>query len=123
MPDTDYMPVLALEELQDPGSRGVTVPCDNRLFDVFVVRRGDEVRAYLNNCPHTGAPLDWVPDQFLSLDSKHIQCAMHGALFRWNDGKCIAGPCAGDALTAVPARVENGQVMLGRAAFLRGQST
>ena len=123
MPDTDYIPVLALDELQDPGSKGVTVTCDSRLFDLFVVRRGDEVRAYLNNCPHTGAPLDWVPDQFLSLDNKHIQCAMHDALFRWEDGECVAGPCRGDALTAVPARVEDGQVMLGRAELCDSQST
>ena len=122
MSDADYIPVLALEALQDPGSKSITVTCDARLFDLFVVRRGDEVRAYLNNCPHTGAPLDWVPDQFLSLDGKHIQCAMHNALFRWDDGKCIAGPCAGDALTAVPTRIENGQVMLGRTAFCSSQS-
>jgi nitrite reductase/ring-hydroxylating ferredoxin subunit len=123
MPDTDYIAVLALDALQDPGSKGVTVTCDSRLFDLFVVRRGDEVRAYLNNCPHTGAPLDWVPDQFLSLDNKHIQCAMHDALFRWEDGECVAGPCRGDALTAVPARVKDGQVMLGRAALCDDQST
>ena len=104
--------LCALDELENPGSKGVSVECDNRSFDLFVVRFDDEVRVYLNSCPHTGGPLDWVPDQFLSLDRRHIQCATHAALFRREDGVCIAGPCAGDALTQLPAYVEAGEVRL-----------
>lgn len=117
MAEETLIRVCALDDLQDPGSRGYTARCDDRLFDLFVVRQGIEIRAYLNSCPHTGAPLDWVPDQFLSLDNEHIQCAMHDALFRWQDGVCIAGPCAGDALTAVPSVVKDGEVLLERAAL------
>ena len=85
--------------------------------DLFVVRFGTEVRAYLNSCPHTGGPLDWVPDQFLSLDRQHMQCATHAALFRWQDGACVAGPCAGDTLTALPVDVVDGRVLLQRGAI------
>lgn len=116
----DYLSLCAFNELQDPGSKGVTLECDSRLFDLFVVRQGGEVRVYLNSCPHTGGPLDWVPDQFLSIDRRHIQCATHDALFRWEDGVCIAGPCAGDVLTALPARVEAGEVRLPRDALCNG---
>ena len=117
MPDSSHIPLCALDDLQDPGSKGVTVACDTRLFDLFVVRQGSEVRAYMNSCPHTGGPLDWVPDQFLSIDRKHIQCATHDALFSWQDGTCIAGPCTGDVLTAVPVVIEDGQVLLQREEF------
>lgn len=104
--------VCRLDELQDPGSRGVSVCQGGRLHDVLIVRRGRQVFCYLNSCPHTGSPLDWMPDQFLSLDKHHIQCATHAALFRIEDGICIAGPCSGDALTPVPVVVADGEVIL-----------
>jgi nitrite reductase/ring-hydroxylating ferredoxin subunit len=53
-----------------------------------------------------------VPDQFLSLDNLHIQCATHDALFNLHDGTCVAGPCAGDRLTGVPLQLESGNVYL-----------
>jgi nitrite reductase/ring-hydroxylating ferredoxin subunit len=109
--------VCRLDELQDPGSRGVSVRQGGRLLDVLVVRRGRQVFCYLNSCPHTGSPLDWVPDQFLSLDKHHIQCATHAALFRIEDGICIAGPCSGDALTPVPVVVADGEVILPAGGF------
>jgi nitrite reductase/ring-hydroxylating ferredoxin subunit len=82
------------------------------MYDVFVVRKHGEVYAYLNRCPHTGGPLDWVPDQFLSLDGQHIQCATHAALFRIDDGFCIAGPCSGQSLAQLPVIVKDGEVCL-----------
>jgi nitrite reductase/ring-hydroxylating ferredoxin subunit len=99
-----------LDDLQDPGSRGVTLQQGDLLLDILVVRRGKEVYAYVNSCPHTGSPLDWVEHEFLSFDKRHIQCAMHAAQFRLADGKCVAGPCAGDSLTPVPVEVEAGLV-------------
>ncbi len=105
--------VCRLDELEDPGSRGVTVTLDGQLHDVFVVRLGKRVFAYRNSCPHTGGPLDWVPDQFLNIDKDSIQCATHAALFQLHDGECIAGPCKGEHLTAVPVSTEAGDVVLG----------
>jgi len=99
-----------LDELADPGSRGLSFTHDGRNYDVFVVRSGTSAYVYLNCCPHTGAPLDWMPDQFLSADLHFIQCAMHAALFRIDDGVCVAGPCTGDALTRLPAAIEEGVV-------------
>ena len=104
--------VCRLGELQDPDSLGMTLEQDGRLYDVFVVRRGQQAYCYLNRCPHAGSPLDWMPDQFLSLDRRYIQCATHAALFRIEDGVCIAGPCSGDALVQVPVMLEDGKVIL-----------
>lgn len=109
-----------IDELQDPGSRGMSVRHRDLLLEVFVVRRGDEVRAYLNRCPHTGSPLDWVPNEFLSLDKRHIQCATHAALFRLADGLCIAGPCAGDSLTSIPVELTSGLVVISAAGLPAG---
>jgi len=86
-----------LDEIADPGSEGFDLDGGS----IFVVRRGTEVAAYVNSCPHTRGPLDWVEGQFLDLTREHIVCATHGALFRIGDGHCIAGPCAGDCLTPV----------------------
>ena len=99
-----------IEELDDPGSRGFTLRTAAGVQDIFLVRRGTEVHAYVNHCPHTGSPLDWQPDQFLNLDRTLIQCSTHHALFRIGDGQCIAGPCAGQALTSVELAVVDGWV-------------
>jgi len=101
-----------LDELADPGSRGSILTLGDAVHNVFVVRRNNRVYGYINSCPHTGGPLDWMPDQFLSLDKSHIQCATHDALFRLDDGTCVAGPCAGDRLTAAPLQLESGNVYL-----------
>jgi ketohexokinase len=100
-----------LDELPDPGSRGLLLPlADGTDLSGFLVRHGDRVRAYRNACPHTGAPLEWRPHQFLDADGRLIQCALHGALFTPEDGQCVRGPCAGDALEPVPVAVRDGWV-------------
>lgn len=104
--------ICHLDDLNDPDSRGLTLCLDERLCDIFIVRQGQLVFGYLNSCPHTGAPLDWMPDQFLNLGKNYIQCAMHDALFRISDGHCIAGPCAGEGLTAVPVLIDAGEVVV-----------
>jgi len=104
--------VCHLDELDDPDSRGLTLSVNGRLFDVFIVRQGSQVFAYRNSCPHTGGPLDWLPNQFLSLDRDYIQCATHAALFRFDDGHCVSGPCAGDRLTSVDVIVEAGKIVV-----------
>lgn len=108
-----------LEDLPDPGARGVSLRMPGgAVEDIFVVRRGAQVFAYRNHCPHTGSPLDWHPDQFLNLDRTLIQCATHLALFRIDDGRCIAGPCAGRALTPVALSVVDGWVEISALAVL-----
>ena len=78
---------------------------------LVVLRRGDQVRAWLNICPHAGRRLDWAPGKFL-LSKGLLVCAAHGASFRTDDGECVGGPCRGERLRAVPLRVEQGEVWL-----------
>lgn len=63
------------------------------------------VRAYLNRCEHLPIPLDAGSREFLSRDGAHLMCGTHGALFRRDDGFCVAGPCAGRSLCALPFRI------------------
>ncbi|MET0066793.1 MAG: Rieske 2Fe-2S domain-containing protein [Candidatus Thiodiazotropha sp.] len=111
---TESLPLAlcGLSELSDPGSRGFRVECSGQLLDLLVVRRGDQVFAYRNSCPHTGINLEWQTDRFLDLSQAFIQCATHGALFRIEDGLCLRGPCVGQRLQALGVEVVDGQVRL-----------
>ncbi|MEZ5542029.1 MAG: Rieske 2Fe-2S domain-containing protein [Pseudomonadota bacterium] len=95
----------------------MSVSCAGRLHDVFLVRSVAGVFGYLNSCPHTGAPLDWMPDQFLSPDRDLIQCSMHAALFNLHDGQCIAGPCVGQALLLLPLYMDGESVFIQQREF------
>jgi nitrite reductase/ring-hydroxylating ferredoxin subunit len=78
----------------------------------FVVEVHDGVRAYVNRCAHLNYPLNYMPHQFLSHDRSMIQCFVHGAIFEKTTGYCVAGPCSGLSLIALPVRVESGYVLL-----------
>ena len=111
--EIDLQRVLCpLHELGDPGARGFTLGGGEWPLRGFVVRHGSTVRAYVNHCPHAGFPLNWQPDGFLAPEAPLILCAMHGALFEIESGLCVAGPCAGRSLRALPVRVTAGYVLL-----------
>ncbi len=101
-----------LDEIPDGEARGFELGEGTDRLDLFVLRRGRQVVAYLNECPHAGTPLDLLPDQFLSRDRRHFQCHTHGAQFRLDDGMCIAGPCLGRALTPIAVRVDQGDLVI-----------
>ena len=101
-----------LAEIPDPGSRGFEIDDFPGGRAIFLVRKGGLVAAYVNSCPHTGGPLDWVEHQFFDLDRQYILCATHGALFRLADGHCLAGPCKGKSLTPIAITVTAGEVRL-----------
>ena len=102
-----------LDELEDGQAKGFTLDEGPGGREIFVVREDGRVFGYLNACPHLGSPLNWQDDRFISDDSGLILCATHGALFEIEDGACVSGPCAGQALEAVPATVDaEGRVVL-----------
>lgn len=104
--------VCALAELDDPGSRAFTLGRGDWPLRGLVVRRGAEVHAYVNRCPHAGHPLNLQRDDFLTLDRSLVLCRSHGALFEITTGLCVAGPCAGRHLRRVPIEVVDGYVLL-----------
>ena len=113
MEEVDLARVICpLHELADPGAKGFTMGEGDWPLRGFVVRRGGNVHAYVNHCPHAGYPLNWSPDAFLAPDAPLILCAMHGALFEIETGLCLSGPCDGLRLRALAVRVVRGYVML-----------
>ena len=63
MEEVDLARVICpLHELADPGARGFTMGEGDWPLRGFVVRRGGNVHAYVNHCPHAGFPLNWNPD-------------------------------------------------------------
>jgi nitrite reductase/ring-hydroxylating ferredoxin subunit len=98
------IPLCSLNDLEEGHSIEMVVQ-DRPLF---AVRKANAIYAYWNICPHRGSPLNWSPNQFLSIDQQTIQCAFHGALFEIDSGLCILGPCSGDYLRAIELH-QNGQ--------------
>jgi len=108
-------PLCSLDALPDGREREgreIEARVGGRSLRLFLVRIGGEVRAYVNRCPHRGSPLNWLPDRFLAEDREHAICATHGAVFRIEDGRCVAGPCRGEFLERVAVVVEDGLVRL-----------
>lgn len=81
-------------------------------LSIVLIRWHGRFFLYENHCPHRGIRLEWQPNQFLDYERQFIQCAMHGALFRIDDGECIAGPCPGEILTSVPFHIDEGKIYL-----------
>jgi nitrite reductase/ring-hydroxylating ferredoxin subunit len=104
--------VCRLTDLDEHGARAFTIGTGNWPLRGFVVRAGAEVRGYVNRCPHAGHPLNLLPNRFLTPDGALILCSSHGAVFEKQTGYCVAGPCAGRSLRAVPLEVQAGFVML-----------
>ena len=104
--------LCSLAELEETGSRGFAVGEGDWPLRGFLVKTTTGVAAYVNYCPHAGHPLNFRPHKFLTSDRNLILCSSHGALFARDNGLCIAGPCGGQSLTAVPVEVQNGYVLL-----------
>jgi nitrite reductase/ring-hydroxylating ferredoxin subunit len=104
--------ICRVEDLELHGARAFTIGGGDWPLRGFVVRTGRGVQGYVNRCPHAGHPLNLLPGRFLSADGALILCTSHGALFEKATGYCVAGPCAGRALTPLALDVRSGLVML-----------
>jgi nitrite reductase/ring-hydroxylating ferredoxin subunit len=80
---------------------------------VLVGRVGGVWRAYVNECKHRVLPLDLGASSPMSDDGKYLLCHQHGALYRLHDGRCFAGPCAGESLTSVEVREQGSELEIG----------
>lgn len=110
--------ICRLDDLGPTGSRGFSIGAGDWPLRGFVVRINDQVRGYVNSCPHARHPLNFKPNEFLTGDGALILCASHGALFEKSTGYCVAGPCAGQSLQTLPLEVSDGYVMLARTDLL-----
>lgn len=101
----------ALDLIADGAARNFVIELRAGRFHGFVVRRGNSLAGYVDRCPHMGVPLAQTLDAYLTDDGSLIACAWHGALFRIEDGACVAGPCAGARLSPWPVEVRDGSIV------------
>jgi len=109
--DTERV-LCEIDDLAEHPCREFRVGAGSWPLSGFLVRKGDDIHAYLNRCPHAGHPLNIRPDRFLTPDRSLIVCCSHGALFEMETGFCVDGPCAGASLTRIPIETLAGFVLL-----------
>jgi nitrite reductase/ring-hydroxylating ferredoxin subunit len=93
-------------DIKEYQTKGFTIEIGDDSLDFFLLKQDGQIRAFLNFCPHLGIPLNWQPDEFMSMEGTHIQCSTHGALFQLEDGYCFSGPCRGESLTALNLKID-----------------
>lgn len=111
MSQADAVVLARLSDLPEGEPVAVEATLDGEAESLILFREGDAVRAWRNICPHAGRPLDWSPGRFLRSKDGLLVCAAHGASFELGQGECVAGPCRGQSLSAVPLAVVDGQVL------------
>lgn len=97
-----------IDEIPEQGSRGFSYEGDS----IFAVKKSGKIYMYRNQCPHINVALEWVEDQFLDSTRSMILCSNHGALFLIDNGKCVAGPCSGKSLQAIPFEIIEDDIYL-----------
>lgn len=110
MPATSLVPLVKLDQLDDPGAASVIATIASQEIDIVVGKCSGDVFAYHNACPHKGTPLETVPGRFFTADGRRLLCTSHWAEFRPDDGMCIAGPCVGKKLRLIDIVIKNGMV-------------
>lgn len=98
--------LMRRSELPNDDISLVDAVIDGENESIMLYRKDDAVHAWLNVCPHAGRRLDYAPGRFLR-DEGRLVCAAHGASFDLESGECLAGPCRGAHLRAVPLIVSD----------------
>jgi nitrite reductase/ring-hydroxylating ferredoxin subunit len=101
--------ICALDKVT--GVHSLTIQTEKGCFPLLVLRAGDDLRAYVNACPHQYLPLDYSGDNLLSADGTKLLCSVHGARFDIRTGEAIDGADCG--LDAVPIENANGMLIIG----------
>ncbi|MBV6522133.1 MAG: Naphthalene 1,2-dioxygenase/salicylate 5-hydroxylase systems, ferredoxin component [Gemmatimonadaceae bacterium] len=94
--------LAAIDAIPDPGV--LRVDAGGRA--ICLVRVGERVTAFVDECPHAGMSLA----EGEILDRCELQCAWHGARFDVATGALRAGP-AMRGLTSIVVRVADGRVI------------
>ncbi|MGD8559670.1 MAG: Rieske 2Fe-2S domain-containing protein [Gammaproteobacteria bacterium] len=105
-----WIPLATTEAIPNATAQEFNIEHNGKSVELFVIHVNNRYYAYSNHCPHTGVNLNWMPDQFFDLNNEFIQCSTHGALFRFDDGYCVRGPCAGASLQSLPLRIHNNEI-------------
>jgi len=94
-----------VSDLADPGGHEAKWDAT----PLFLVRQGDDVRCFVNICPHAGRALSLPDGRVFLHKGEHIICPIHGATFDLLSGKCTGGPAA-DPLKSVPVKLDGDNI-------------
>jgi nitrite reductase/ring-hydroxylating ferredoxin subunit len=83
-----------------------------REIPAFAIRFRGQVHAYLNECGHVPAQLDWQPGEFFDDSKLYLICSVHGALYAPETGRCLGGRCQGKGLKPLKVHEIDGQIFL-----------
>jgi nitrite reductase/ring-hydroxylating ferredoxin subunit len=98
-------PLGRLEDFPDRSATPARYRKGGREVALLVVRRGDELRAYEDICPHQFLPLTQRGRRVLSADGERLRCTNHSAEFAIADGRALSGPTGGCGLTPVALEI------------------
>ncbi|MBL4612545.1 MAG: Rieske (2Fe-2S) protein [Emcibacter sp.] len=103
--------ICALSDIEDGKAVEFSYQDGNEIKEIFIQRRGQEVYAYENSCPHAYLPLNMKKGIFTEKSGKYFMCQNHGALFDITNGACLAGPCNGQGLTPIEIELKDGNII------------
>lgn len=98
----DYIPVLDLQDLPEQGLKALEV--NGR--SILIGRINNQLVAFLDRCPHSGAPL-----RIGKLRGSELKCAWHGWTFDVVTGNAIPEHPAFH-LTQYPVKVEGSKILI-----------
>jgi nitrite reductase/ring-hydroxylating ferredoxin subunit len=98
--------VLAqIDEIDDGGALLLTLENNQSPFRIILLRSAGQVFAYVNRCAHLGVPLAAKTEHLYLKPHQNLTCSVHYARFRWSDGVCDYGDCAGESLLSIPINI------------------
>jgi nitrite reductase/ring-hydroxylating ferredoxin subunit len=92
------IPVPAAALLKHGETKVFSWPGTHGEREGFVIRHGENLRAYENVCKHLSVPLDYGDGEFYYAEIDRITCKTHGATYLPDTGYCDDGPCEGASL-------------------------
>lgn len=104
--------LCTLDQVPAGSVYAVTVTAPSGPLGVLLVHDESGPVAFANVCPHQGRSLDFAPGEVLMTPQGQLVCPHHGASFDLPSGRCVAGPCEGDALRPLPIEVRDGVIWL-----------
>ena len=107
----EYEYICQANELDD-GGKGVrfSVKRGGRDEPAFVIRFAGQVRGFLNRCAHVPVELDWQEGEFFDHSRLYLICAVHGALYDPQSGRCLGGRCNRRGLVPISVVEREGSV-------------
>jgi nitrite reductase/ring-hydroxylating ferredoxin subunit len=105
-PDAAPAPDTVVGQLDAIAEGEVTLHTIDERDSVLLVRRGAEVRAWRNICPHQWLPLTYRSPKILSADGLRLRCSNHFAEFSVDDGRPLGDAGLACGLEPVPVHVD-----------------